>query len=82
MYAFAVHFVMKINRILRKKKGASTVKIPGGGTVLYAHITGQSGGHLKSVPLSRAETRMLAHGPVAALRPKIKEVMAGQIMVD
>jgi len=52
---------MKINKNKRKKKGgARGVKIPGGGSVIYAHATSMENGHLVSRPLSRAETRKLA----------------------
>jgi len=72
---------MKINKNKRKKKGgARGVQIPGGGTVVYAHVTSMENGHLVSKPLSRAETRKLAHGPIAATQPKLKEALAKQVV--
>jgi hypothetical protein len=65
---------MKVRKNNKKKNpGAMGVKIPGGGTVIYAHATSLEGGRLVSRPLSRAQTRRAAHGPLAGLSKKIKE---------
>lgn|GEM_PF-6451789 len=82
VYVLTGHSFMKINRNKRKKnKNARGVKIPGGGTIIYAHVTSLKNGHLVSRPLSRAETRKLAHGPIAAVQSELKKELAKEEVV-
>lgn len=70
---------MKITKNRRKKnKGAKAkgVKIPGGGRMIYAHATSMKNGKLVSTPLSRAEARKMARGPLAAMQPVLKAELA------
>ena len=83
-YALPIHSLMKMNKkknAKKKNKGARRVKIPGGGTVIYAHITFPKHGKLESRPLSNAEIRKLAQGPIAAIQPMLKQALAKQDLI-